>query len=334
MAKLLYAGGRLESVRILSGTISENTNGGWYESAYSDCGLNPDNGVFQLPLFDPAAAPQLTAYAMQPGHSAYVHFMSFFQGNPNNTTVTFCDSSGNPWLQYKGVGQMYYNSGTGASPVWTAFGATFGQPQYSTLVPIDIKLDLAANGTHTVTVFYANSQILAPITFTATGFTSLGSITIGGGSLVTGQYMVTEDWSTIGGKVKTTRPTGAGSHSDFAGTYSDVNEQVTNDTTINQASTAGLVQSYPTANITVPNGFLVAGAFNWVRAKNNGNAPNNLKSLVRVAGTDYTASVNMPNMGVGFGGTGARYDVNPATGVAWTQAAWNAPIEMGFASAT
>lgn len=333
MAKNLFTGGRLESIKVLSGVVSDNTPGGWYNTTYSDNALDVGGGVAQVPFYDPASAPLLVPYSVPSGHSLYFHLTGFWQNNPNNFYVQLNDSSGNPWVRCYGSGQMMYNSGTGASPVWTNLGTSAGQIAFSTAIPIDIKIDIAAGGTHTATLFYANVQVMAPTTFTASGMTNLSSAILTGSNLIFSEIMATEDLSTIGGHVFTKRAAGAGTHTDWAGTYTDINEQVTNDNTINQATTAGLVQTYPMANVALPNGYAISSVFNWVRAKNNGNAPVNIKSVVRRGGTDYTSG-NLSSVGVGFGGAGARYDVDPSTSAAWTQAGWNAPVEVGFASAT
>jgi hypothetical protein len=60
--------------------------------------------------------------------------------------------------------------------------------------------------------------------------------------------------------------------------------------------------------------------------------PTNLQSLIRTgAGVDHL-SANLAGLGVAFGRVGARYDVNPDTGLLWTQADWNAPVQLGFQS--
>ena len=48
-------------------------------------------------------------------------------------------------------------------------------------------------------------------------------------------------------------------------------------------------------------------------------------------GTEHESGV-MPGTLVTFGNVGARYDVNPDTGLLWIAADWNAPIQLGFTS--
>jgi hypothetical protein len=61
--------------------------------------------------------------------------------------------------------------------------------------------------------------------------------------------------------------------------------------------------------------------------------PGNIKALLRAAGTDYVSG-DLAGIGIGYAGIGFRYDTDPATGLQWTDTEWNAPIEMGFVSAT
>jgi hypothetical protein len=337
MPKVLFSGSRSDSVVAVAGNVTEITNG-WFNSQYSDAGIFYGGGVaFRAVLTDPAAAPLLAPYAVQAGHSVYVHGYYNSQGGP---TIQLCDSAGNPWVQVLGSGNsittLQYNSGTGASPVWTSLGAQFNWP-FATNSDFDIKLDLAANGNHTVMVAINRVAVVGPIGFTAAGLTNIGSVLFSGPNNTQGalsEIIATEDWSTVAGHVMTKRPTGPGADTDWTGSYTDVNEVITNDSTVNQSATAGQKQTYPVGTITVPDGYVIGCVFNWMRAKNDGAAPANIQSICRPGATDRV-SANLNGMLVTYSGVGARYDVNPDTSAAWTAASFNAgPTQFGFASAT
>jgi len=335
MPKLLYAGGRLDSVVQASGVLTEMNNG-WYDNAYSDVALNIGGASARLFFSDPASAPLLATYAVGAGHSLFFHMMGHAEGSTaGDALVVFEDSSHFPWFRVTIGGQLQCNTGTGSAPVWTNVGAAAGAISFATNVDIDIKLDIDAGGNLTALLAYNRVAVVGPVTFSAPGLTNIASILLGPTSNTYGasQLLATEDWSTVGGHVKTTRATGAGAHSDWAGTYADVSEVITNDSTVNQANAAGELQTYPMGNITVPAGYVIAGVFQWLRAKNDGNSPANIQSICRPATTD-SISGDLPGMLITYVSVGARYDLNPDTSAAWTQAEWNAPVQMGFESAT
>jgi len=336
MAKVLFLGGRLDSVKQVSGSITEISGSvGWWDPTYSDTALNLGGSTMGVQLTDPASSPLLTNYAVGAGHSVFFHEVEVWQSNPGGVMRTFFDSAGYPWVRVDGNGNASYNSGTGPSPVWTNVGASAGTVPYNSYADFDLKLDISSSGTHTLLVAYNRVAVIGPVTFNAPGLTNISSVQVYGGNNTYGvsQIMVTEDWSTIGGHVTTTRPNGAGADADWSGTYMDVNEQVTNDSTVNQSTVAGQKQTYTMGNITVPTGYVVASVFNWLRAKNDGGVPSNIQSICRPGGTD-NVSGDLNGILVTYSAVGARYDVNPDTSAPWTQAAWNAPVQMGFESAT
>lgn len=249
------------------------------------------------------------------------------------------DSSNQPWIAVRSVSSstlgLFYNSGTGAVPVWTQLDASWAHPS-GNLVPYDIQFTFGSP--HTVTIYY-NGTMQATGSFTQASLTNIQSFLTRGIATTTGanywtrfsQYLATEGMSSIGAKVKYCRPTGAGSSSEWTGAATDVNEAVNSDATLNSAATADLTQLYAMTDVTVPTGYVIKSVWNWMRAKNDGVSPLNLKSMLRSSATNY-ASANLIGMSVGLTPVGMRYDTDPATGVAWTQEGWNS-AEAGFQSA-
>jgi len=344
MAKVLYTGGRLCSVRVITPGANEVTYS-WWNHAYADVALAM-NGVTAIDCYDPASAPLLVAYEVPAGHSFYFHgTFSYSDGmRGNNDFLYVVDAAGHPWLKVgtdpgsNTLVALWYNSGSGGSPAWTQLGVSVPFPGYgSGYAAMDIKLDIDAGGNHTVLFALNNVANIGPIGFTAAGLTNAAGVQFFNSNIYSApicwsELLMTEDWSTVGAHVATTRPTGAGSDTGWTGVYTDVNEQVTNDTTVNQAFTAGLNQTYPQTDITVPDGYLIAGWWNWLRCKNDGTAPENIQSICRPASTDHV-SADLGAVAVTFASNGAQYPQNPDTSAAWTQSDVNAG-QLGFASAT
>lgn len=337
MSKLLFAGSRTECVRPIVGTISDTTE--WVDPAFCDAGIRTQSGGAIGILTDPAAAPLLAPYQVEAPHSFYFHteFAWNDTGFANNyVALTLLDSDGYPWVRLYWNGVLQYNDGTGPAPVWTQLGVPYGQiGGFQFPVPFDIKLDLSFTGDHTILLAYANTAVIGPITFSQPLLTNIAAFELTGVSTTRdtwSQIMCTEDISTIGAHVKTCRATGPGTYSGWSGTYTDVNEVIPNDSTVNQASTVDLLQSYPVTNIAVADGYEVIGVFHNLRSHNNGTAPENVASIVRGAPAVDRISGDLTGSLVTFGNVGARYDVNPDTNTPWTSLDWNFPVEFGFKS--
>lgn len=341
--EVLFAGGRLDSLTVISGAPTENGSPGssYGEAAYVDAVVRCSGttqevvaAIFRDSSFSPADVVT--------GERLYLHWDTGSVGTPGTTIRTLLqliDSSGFPWLAMRATGTsgrmgLYYNSGTGASPVWTLLGSDWA-PAGGAKITYDIMLTLGSP--HSVTLMQDNATVLvAAATFTQASLASLRQANFG--TLVSNQQqshsqiLITRGIPTFGAKVKYSRATGAGSNSGWSGAATNVNEAVNSDATFDSTTSSGAKQTYAMGDVTVPSGFEIKSVFNFVRAKNDGTAPNNIKSVIRSGGTDYS-SANLSGIGLTFASLGFRYDTDPATSAAWTQAGWNA-AEAGYESAT
>lgn len=341
--EVLFAGGRLDSLSITAGTPTESSSTSFRETAYADASVvtpSTSSATVRATFRDSSFA----ATDVVTGERVYAHFDTGNAGAPGTTIRTLAalvDSSGFPWLAIRGTGTsgragLYYNSGTGASPTWTLLGSDFAIAAGSgTRYTFDIMLTLGSP--HTVTLMQDNATTLVgAATFTQASLTSLRHLDLASWSSSFdqsfSQILITRGIPTFGAKVRYARATGAGSNSGWTGAATNVNEAVNSDTTFDSTTTAGVKQTYAMGDVTVPAGFEIKSVFNFVRAKNDGTAPNNIKSVIRSGGTDYS-SANLSGIGLTFASLGMRYDTDPATSAAWTQTGWNA-AEAGYESAT
>jgi hypothetical protein len=342
--EVLFAGGRRDSLLVTGGSPVEVTTSGRFDSTFADSAilLQPTDSV-QHGLFTQTGGV-LSSDTVVEGETLFVHFEQFnasaASGSASINLVDFRDSSGFPWLAVRGAGTpdtyvFVFNSGTGASPVWTAIGANFTLTR-SALLELDIVLTLGSP--HTATL-YVGRSILRTGTFTQALLTNIAAIRYGSpansgtaaNNTHISQMMATRGISTLGAKVRYSRATGAGANTGWSGTHTAVNEAVGSDATLQNAATAGLISTHAMGDVTVSAGFEIKSVFHWLRAKNDGTSPNNIRSVLRSSGVDY-ATGNLSGMGLGYGPVGARYDTDPL-GNNWTQSVWNA-IEAGYESAT
>jgi hypothetical protein len=344
--EVLFAGGRLDSLAFITGTPVEITTAGYFDASYSDCALQLFNSDALAATFVTMSGGALTPTTVVSGETAYIHFDAYFKGLTNNVTINnvnlaeLRDASGFPWFAIRnnsasGTFGLYYNSGTGASPVWTQLGSSW-TPNNPVYLTHDIKLTLGSP--HSIE-YSQNGNLYFSGTFTQASLTAIRDAKFVGTATNTAnginflsQILCTRGISTINAKVKTCRATGAGTNSGWTGAFGNVSEAINSDATLDTALTATLKQSYTMGDVTVPGGFVIQSIFHWLRAKDDGSAPANIQSLIRSGGTDF-ASSNLSGIGTSFVPIGLRYDTDPNTSAAWTQAGWNA-AEAGYASAT
>lgn len=337
MAQVLFAGGKLNSFAP-TGAVSEITTAGRFNNTYADSVIQTSN----ITAYVTGAFTDTTgASANITGTGTYYCHFDFFDasGVTDAGGIIFClyDASTQPWLSIRCTGAngaaVYYNSGTGPSPVWTIIGSAFTVP-YNSLATIDLKLVLNGAGTHSMELS-VNQSIAASGTFSLT-VPNLSKFRFMNPSpaaraLNFSQVLITEGISTINAKVKYSSATAAGTNSGWTGAYTDINEAIGSDATVLSAASAGLKSTFAMGDVTVPVGFVIKDVFVWSRGKNDGASPANIKTVVRSGGTDYSSS-DMTGVGTSFGPLLNRRNVDPATSTAWTQSGWNA-VEVGVESA-
>lgn len=338
VAEVLFTGGRPESVEIMGGAPFAATNSVLFDGSYADSALVVTEVADKVrhKLYTQSGGVLSTTTVIS-GETFFLHFECY--GNNTSSSpgngIIIQDSSGNPWLRIyrggSGTYGIYYNSGTGGSPVWTLLGGLQTQVT-SALLAYDLEITLGSP--HTAKL-YQSGSLLVNQTFTQASFTNIGIVEYNclyrtGIGCYFSQLMATRGISTIGAKVKTIRATGAGANTGWSGTYASVNEVVNSDVNLQNAPTAGLKSSHVMGGVTVPSGFEIKAVFHWLRAKNDGTGPTNIKSLLRSSGVDYSTA-NLSGIGLGYAPVGARYDTDPL-GSNWTASVFNA-IEAGYEAA-
>lgn len=342
--EVLFVGGRKETITVLSGTVVEHTVNTTFNPTYSDCSLRLTDisHKFKVDLYSETSNSLSKTTVSGAGTKIFVHFVHQFNSSLNITggaIMLLVDSNGFPWFSIRGDGagslsfNIFWNSGTGASPVWTAIGT--GVNITGAVEIWDVEFTFGTP--HSVNV-YRNGSIWRSGTFTQASFTNISQVEFGAVSTSGvqpyhhySQIIVTDNVSTIGSFVKTSRATAVGANTGFSGNHTAVNEVVSSDATIQSATTAGLRTTHQMEDVTVPVGLEIRTVFHWLRAKNDGSAPNNIRSVLRSGGIDYVTP-NISLINVGYSPVGARYNVDPL-GTNWTETQWN-NIEAGYESAT
>lgn len=337
MPKSIFAGGEMDSVQIVSGTPTTDTTASRFDSTYARCAITVSGSAVLRGYF----LDESSAYtSVTTGQSLWFHIEAAHQIDSGNVTnvIELIDSSNQPWVSIRQVAQynfaVAWNSGTGGSPAWTEITATRFNHNGSTRNIFDLKVTLGSP--HSVEM-YLNNNLVGVGTFTQASLTSLSRFNLrpaeSNRSMSYSQIYVTEGIATVGAKVNSRSASAAGTTNTFtSGAYTDVNENVHNDTTNMSSNTAGQVYTHAYQDTTVPGGYGIRSVFTWARGKNGGLAPNNFQHACRNGGTDYF-SPNVAGIGIGYMPLGAQWANDPATSAPWTQTGFN-NAEFGGKSIT
>lgn len=304
----LFAGGAPSTVRVVGG-VSVQTSTIYFDSTYADHAIqafDTPNKIY-ADFVDASGSSDFAASGETVWFRASIYFFSWGQVG---TMMQFVNGSDQPWLAVRststqGTYGFYYNSGTGASPVWTLIGSTFS----------------LANGLH---VFDMNLTIGSPHsaalyvdgTERATGSFTQASLTeIHAGMLAPyydnnfffSEILASVGYPTVGSHVFYGKPNGAGSNSAWTGAYTAIDETAADDGDSIVSTTTGQRSTFAYDNLpTLSPGFAIGDVFMWTRAKADGTAPTNVKPVKRTGGVDSVGS-QFSGMGAGWGEFLTRY---------------------------
>ncbi len=146
------------------------------------------------------------------------------------------------------------------------------------------------------------------------------------------EVIITDSEDPRGWRVSTLAPNANGATNDWAGTYVDIDELgPPEDTDYISSDTAGQVELFGLSNLSVPaQNMGVRAVLLSARSRKGDTGPQNIQPLVRTGGVDY-AGADLPGLTSAFLAKRTIWDVNPATGIAWTVSEIQA-LEAGFKS--
>jgi hypothetical protein len=142
--------------------------------------------------------------------------------------------------------------------------------------------------------------------------------------------MVIADEPTIGGRLFTRHPNGAGGTSNWTGGFGDVDEIVRSDVDFCNSSTNGQIEFFTQTGPAV-DGYTVRAVGVYARAKRGASGPSNLQLGLKVGATEDFSASNA--LGLGYAAVGNIWEQNPATAAAWLSAAIDT-IQPGMKAVT
>jgi hypothetical protein len=207
------------------------------------------------------------------------------------------------------------------SAVWTNIGSS---------VPVDLSntayqtIDLYVEGndaTGTATLYVAGTE-------RATGVADLSAVTgldvircyAGSSPQALSQVIVASE-PTIGWRLLTRYPNGAGATGNWTGDYTGVDETVYSDADFINSTTADQVETFTQTGPAI-SGYVPRAVGVYVRARRGASGPQNLQLALRASGTDYFSGNKA--LSVGYDCYGHIWETNPATTADWLSGAIDA----------
>jgi len=332
-SEVLYCGGSVACVELVSGSMSDITTAGRFNATYGRAALQIGaSSAIRLRCYS-----GMTPQSAVDGDTFYCHYSVYFTVASFTATLWEArDSAGFGWLRLtcdsSEIVRLQYNSGTGAAPVWTTLATSAGSIAQNFQI-WDFIVSINSAGTHYAAFCIGNSVLIEGF-WTQALFTNIRECILASNStssIPISEMVMTRNMSTINCKVKEIAASALGNTNTFSsGTYTDVNEAANNDATIRSSNAAAQKFTDVFTDVTTPAGFYIPSLWMWARAKNSGVAPTNLKGVIRRSGVDYP-SANMVNMGVAFANCFARWDADVVSGN-WDDAKING-AEFGLESA-
>lgn len=141
--------------------------------------------------------------------------------------------------------------------------------------------------------------------------------------------VVIADESTIGMRVMTMYPSGAGADNAWVGAYTDIDEAVYSDADVVTSATANEVKTFAGTTIGSLTGLNIRAVCVTARARRGVTGPQNLQLCIRSGVTNYFSATK--TLDVAYGNIFNVWETDPNTAVAWT-AANAAAIQFGVKS--
>lgn len=306
-----FIGDELECYSIYTASVSESTN--YSISGYSRGTVYiPDGQTVTAPLTD-----SVTGLPTATNDVLWMHWRRNAGGSQNNReTTVWKDNTGTAKLRELSTGdwssKMQIWNGTGWTDIINPVGV-YG------LTVWDIRIKIAVEGSIQL---FKEGVLFASWTGDTSIIGNIGSVTFGspGGGMYFHQLIIA-DYSTVNHTIRRRTPTANGTNAEWTGDFSLIDDapSSTVGTDAITTSESGKKATFTAANLSAPaNGNVIkaVAVAEFSRNDSTGQAPQNVRQILRVNGVDHEAPVNAP-IDAGWRGGVAFWENNPETGAAW-----------------
>lgn len=253
---------------------------------------------------------------------AHFDISSFYQGTDNQQRFVWLNASGTPSVR---INQDSINTlmsveyWTGAA--WVSAGSTTA---YINAARQTIDMHVVCNSASGSMELYIAGTKLIDATVDLSGTTSLKNFRLYGNTYAplydTDWYsqVVIADEPTIGMRLLTRYPNGAGATSGWTGAYTGIDEAVFDDADFILSASANQVSTFAQTGSSLT-GYVVRAVGVSARAKRGASGPQNIQLALRSAGTDYFSSSQA--LGLGYEAHQNIWETDPATASDWVNTA-------------
>jgi hypothetical protein len=304
---IYFMGGELSSFIPSDSTGKESTLAGTFDPDFTRCSLRPGGttGVY-------CSTPTL---ALPDAFYTKVYFKRDTASSMTTTLVSYLAAGIEVFRVTRTTGgdlqmQVFI------AAAWTNVGSTVSF-DVTSAHHLDLYID-GNSATGTATLFLGGTQRESEVA-NLTPVAAIDEVRFYFGCYVSQVVIDTEP--TIGRRLGTRYPNGAGAVSNWTGGSTDVDEIVCDDADFCNSSTNGQIEQFTQTGSAIT-GYTVLAVGVYARAKEGGSGPENLQIGIRVSATDYFSSNKA--LTVGYSAYGEIWETNPATGVAWLNTAIDA----------
>lgn len=321
---LLFAGNQMQDFTTASGTgLSEITTSGHFDSSWVPNAVHTTNGLAMFAALN-TAADEIWCHAWVWNNSA--------DFNEGNNTFQWLNSSGTPILRLLST----TNNGTYFIQWWNGTAwvslANPSIPGISGLHQWDFYIKI--NTVSGKFQFYLDQVLIQDLSFDAHTISSIkqwGIMPVRDTCDVSECIIHTN--STINKRYNLRLPSANGANTGFTGSYTDVDEPITDNSNFIYTSVANNISTFPTAGRTLTGYTVDAVIVTHLSMRDDASGPQNIQRALYIGGTNYFG----PTTALALGWTSYReyLTTDPSTSAAWTAAAAGAgALEAGAKAIT
>lgn len=318
---ILFAGGEMGAYIPSDSSCVETTANSVYNSSFSRCAIG--TGSSTSAYYDSAQFTAVTDGYYHGGIGAYAY--------PSGTITPLVLLDGSDVE----VIRLRYNYSTSAltlqywnGSAWTDVGSI--TLSLSTLQDMDLHF-VVNSASGSLRLYVSGTKRIEGTGINLSGVASIRRHRIyaaGYGPRIS--QNIVADEPTIGWRVTTVPPTGAGATTDWTGGYTEVDEITVSDADFVNSDTANEVELF-SHSTTIPSGYTVRAVAVTARARCGASGPQNLQLALRSSGTTYFSGSKA--LDVGYGAFVHIWETDPATSAAFTNASANS-FQFGVKSIT
>lgn len=323
---ILFMGGEMGAFVPSDNNVFEDTNSTYYDSTFSRAAIHMSGSAAYCESADFTSSNEIWVhFAIRDGSgsgtASATKVLSVTAGGTEMVRVTV-DSTTTP----NTVSLQYWNGAT----YTTVASVTVS---FNTVQHMDLHI-VGNSATGSLTLYVAGTERYASGSTdlsSVTNMTNVRSYGRGAVSDMAVSQVVVADESTIGWRLATIYPNGAGATTDWTGTYTEIDEAVTNDADFINSSTNDQVELVTGSTPTLT-GYTVRAVAISARVKRGSTGPANLRFALRSSGTTYDNGSDIA-LGLGYEAQEAIWETNPATAAAWVNTAISA-LQYGVKART